>query len=78
MSASGGVPYPKSSLLENTVSVSHTPNQAKLRTPSNVERGPSPQFNITSVLSQACFGVWDTDIIPHLVFSIDLSREVTR
>ena len=29
------------------------------------------------VLSKAWFGVWDTDIIPQPVFSIDLSSAVT-
>ena len=33
--------------------------------------GRSPEFNITSDLSKALFGVWDTDIIPQPVYPID-------
>ena len=43
-----------------------------------LNKGRSPEFNISSVLSKAWFGVWDTDIIPQPVFSINLSSEVTR
>ena len=38
-----------------------------------LNEGRSPEFNITSVLSKAWFGVWDTDIIPQPVFSINVS-----
>ena len=40
----------------------------------NMDR--SPEFTITSVLSKALFGVWDTDIIPEPVISFNLSSEV--
>ena len=75
-------------LIENTgcgiMSLSHTPNQASLRTRVMLNSGLRPSFNITqcsqlslvwgmehwySVLRRAWFGVWDTDIIPQPVFS---------
>ena len=43
-----------------------------------MNEGRSPEFNITSVLSKAWFGVWDTDIIPQPVSSIILCSEMMR
>ena len=54
------------------------PKQAELRTLSNVERGAQPEFNINSVLREDWFGVWDTDITPQSVFSINLFSEIMR
>ena len=30
-----------------------------------LNKGRSPEFNITSVLSEAWFGIWDTDTLYH-------------
>ena len=55
-----------------SVSVSHTPNQAELRTLRNVERGAQPQVQHFQCSQRGLVWVWDTDIIPQPVFSIHL------
>ena len=60
--------------------MSHTPNQAQLRTLSNVERGAhgaAPSSTLLSNLKRAWFGVWDTDIIPQPVFSTTILGVLT-
>ena len=55
--------------------VSHIPNQAQLRSLSNVELGAKPRVQYYSVLSAwPVLGVWDTDIIPQPAFSNSLSN----
>ena len=43
-----------------------------------LNKGRSPEFNITSVLIKAWFGVWDTDILLHQEFSINICSEIMR
>ena len=43
-----------------------------------LNEGHRSKFNITSGLSEAWFGVWDTNIIPHTVCSGNLCSELMR